>query len=102
MVNTINKLLNSEKLEVATGVFRAFAHPLRLKILKFINDNDKTNVQRIYSSLRLEQSITSQHLRVLRDAGLVLTIRSGKFIFYSLNHDNMDTISDAVQTFLGS
>ncbi len=102
MVNAINKLVNNEKLETVTVILRAIAHPLRLKILIFINDNGKTNVQRIYSSLHIEQSITSQHLRVLRDAGLVLTIRSGKFIFYSLNHESIGTITDAVQTYFGA
>jgi len=72
--------INNEKLQISSEVLRAVAHPLRLKILEFIDQNDMINVNKIYNSLNLEQSITSQHLRILRLAGLVTTERDGKFI----------------------
>ena len=40
----------------------------------------------IYVKLRLEQSVASQHLAILRKAGVVQTERDGKFIFYSLGY----------------
>jgi len=101
MPNSVKKLLSGNNVDVASSVLRAFAHPLRLKILSFINENDRINVNRIYSKLNLEQSITSQHLRILRDAGLVLSIRDGKFILYSLNYGKIEAIADALQGFMG-
>ncbi|MEM6697105.1 MAG: metalloregulator ArsR/SmtB family transcription factor, partial [Bacteroidota bacterium] len=63
--------INQEKLTESSEILRALAHPLRMKILEFIDQNDEINVNKIYNTLRLEQSITSQHLRILRLAGLV-------------------------------
>ena len=77
----------------ASAIARALAHPLRMKILKFIDKNKVINVNKIYNTLKLEQSITSQHLKILRDAGLVNTERDGKFIFYSIRYD---ALSNAV------
>lgn len=92
--------INKEKLETSSEVLRALAHPLRMKILKFIDQNDKINVNKIYNTLNLEQSITSQHLRILRLAGLVITHRDGKFIYYSLDYDKIKQSVAAINRFL--
>ena len=49
--------------------------------------------------MRLEQSITSQHLRILRNADLVNTRREGKFIYYSLNYDKIDQVNNCIIDF---
>ena len=72
--------INNERLQVSSDVLRALAHPLRMKILEFIDKNKTINVNKIYNTLKLEQSITSQHLKILRASGLVHTHREGKFI----------------------
>lgn len=87
-------------LRMAAGILRALAHPLRMKILEFIDQNDKINVNKIYNSLGLEQSITSQHLRILRNAELVKPQRDGKFIFYSINYPRMTDSVAAINKFL--
>lgn len=74
------------RLQQAAFMLRAIAHPLRLKIIGYIDKNKEINVNKIYSSLNIEQSITSQHLKVLRQSGYVTTTRKGKFIYYSLNY----------------
>lgn len=80
-------VINNEKLRESSELMRALAHPLRIKILEFIDQNGSVNVNKIYNTLKLEQSITSQHLRILRAVGLVQTEREGKYIHYSLNYD---------------
>ena len=85
--------INNEKLQVSSEVLRAIAHPLRMQILEFIDQNDQINVNKIYNTLNLEQSITSQHLRILRLAGLVETHRDGKFIYYSVNYDKIGQLA---------
>lgn len=92
--------LNHEKLEVSSSLLRALAHPLRLQILEFIDKNDAINVNKIYSSLKLEQSITSQHLRVLRMADLVKTERDGKYIHYRIDYEKLDQTMRAIRAFL--
>jgi DNA-binding transcriptional ArsR family regulator len=77
------------QLKKAALVFRAINHKLRQQILKFINQNGKITVTQIYVKLRLEQSVASQHLAILRKAGFVVTERDGKFIYYSVDHNRL-------------
>ena len=93
-------ILDQEKLLISSEILRALAHPLRLKILEFIDNNDSINVNKIYNTLKLEQSITSQHLRILRINGLVITKRDGKYIHYSVNYDGIKNAVDSVNNFL--
>lgn len=74
------------RLKKAAMVLRAMNHKLRQQILKLIDDHKKITVTEIYVKLRLEQSVASQHLAILRRAGIVNTTRDGKFIFYTVNH----------------
>ena len=92
--------INPEKLEAASELLRALAHPLRLQIVEFIDQNDAINVNKIYNTLKLEQSITSQHLRVLRTTDLVSTEREGKFIHYRGDYDKIDQTVKAIRNFL--
>lgn len=91
--------LNTEKIERAAELLKAVAHPLRLKIIKMINDKKEVNVNVIYNTLRIEQSITSQHLKVLRGVDVVKTRRDGKKIFYSLNYDRLDAMNRGIDLF---
>lgn len=93
-------IINSEKLQLSSEILRALAHPLRMKILEFIDQNDTINVNKIYNTLKLEQSITSQHLKILRLAGLVTTNREGKFIHYSIDYDKLNLAVEAINGFL--
>jgi len=89
-----------DRLHTSSEVLRAVAHPLRMKILEFIDRNEEINVNKIYNTLGLEQSITSQHLRILRQADLVSTEREGKYIHYSINYDKLNNAVDSIQHFL--
>ena len=100
MNDNAKKLVGNKNLEDVSSLLRAVAHPLRIKIIGFIDANKKINVNKIYKSLRLEQSITSQHLRILRDDALVLTHREGKYIFYTVNYRRLGEIEKAVGKFL--
>ena len=91
--------INVEKLHESSEILRALAHPLRMQILDFIDKNDKINVNKIYNTLKLEQSITSQHLRILRLAGIVKTNREGKFIHYSIDYSKVANAVKAIDSF---
>ena len=51
------------------------------------------DVTELYVKLRLEQSVASQHLAILRKAGIVFTLRDGKFIYYSINYSGVKEIN---------
>lgn len=80
------------QLKKAALVLRAVNHKLRQQILKLVHQNGRMTVTEIYVKLRLEQSVASQHLAILRKAGFVNTLRDGKFIFYSVNNKRLDEV----------
>ncbi len=92
-------IINNEKLQESAEILRALAHPLRMRILEFIDRNKTINVNKIYNTLDLEQSITSQHLRILRLAGIVDTTREGKFIHYNINYSKLVNVLKALNAF---
>lgn len=90
-------LLNVKK---ASLVLRAINHKLRQQILKLIDEQNKITVTEIYVKLRLEQSVASQHLAILRKAGFVKTDRDGKYIYYSVNTQRIEEVNQFVASLL--
>lgn len=84
-------------LKKAAGVLRAVNHKLRQSMIKLLEENGKMTVTEIYVKLRLEQSVASQHLAILRNAAVVKTERDGKFIYYSLNENRISELADLVE-----
>ena len=92
MENFSSLNVDLHNLKKAAMVLRAINHKLRQQILKLIDENGKMTVTEIYVKLRLEQSVASQHLAILRRAGIVKTRPDGKFIYYSINPSRIDEI----------
>ena len=88
-------------LKKAAMVLRAINHKLRQQILKLIDESGRMTVTEIYVKLRLEQSVASQHLAILRKAGFVKTERDGKFIYYSVNTDRLEELNKFVKELVG-
>jgi DNA-binding transcriptional ArsR family regulator len=90
-------LLNTKK---AALILRAVNHKLRQQMLKLIDEQGKMTVTEIYLKLRLEQSVASQHLAILRKAAIVKTVRNGKFIHYSINSNRLEELNEFVNNLL--
>jgi DNA-binding transcriptional ArsR family regulator len=90
-------LLNTKK---AAIILRAVNHKLRQQMLKLIDEHGKMTVTELYLKLRLEQSVASQHLAILRKAAFVKTTRDGKFIYYSINAERVEEINEFVKNLL--
>ncbi len=88
--------LDYAELRKAVLVLRAINHDLRQQIVDLLSSNERMAVTDIYVQLRLEQSVTSQHLAILRRAGIVVTEREGKYIYYSLNKERLEQINQLV------
>lgn len=92
--------IDALQLKKAALIFRAINHKLRQQIVRFIHQHGKITVTQIYVKLRLEQSVASQHLAILRKAGFVNTERDGKFIYYSVNYNRLNEIHKVAQELL--
>ncbi len=86
-------------IEDSSEILRAIAHPLRVSILNFIETNQPIKVFAIHSELKLDQSLASQHLKILREAKLVITERKGKNIYYTIDHPRMNHIIKQILIF---
>lgn len=89
--------LDYAELRKAVLVLRAVNHKLRQRMIDLLDENERMTVTDIYIKLRLEQSVASQHLAILRKAGVVATERQGKFIFYSIDKERLSQISRLVE-----
>src|SRR5690625_5099399 len=73
--------------------FEALADPTRRAILRFLADRDATPAGRIAEEFDLiSRAAVSNHLRVLRGAGLVVEQRRGQFREYSLGPNRADDV----------
>lgn len=92
-VNTEDVKIDLVTLKKSVLVLRAINHNLRQQIIKLLDQEKKMTVTEIYMKLRLEQSVASQHLALLRRAGIVTTEREGKFIYYIIDKSRLAEIA---------
>ena|SRR5690242_11469517 len=82
----------------ANDVFRAVADPTRRELLDRLRDGDLA-VTTLAESFEMSLPAVSQHLKVLREAGLVEEHRDGRFRVYRLNPDPLREVADWVDHF---
>jgi len=90
-------LINLKK---AAIILRAINHKLRQQMLRLLDEHKRLTVTELYIHLRLEQSVASQHLAILRRAGFVKTERDGKFIYYMVNTARMLEVNTFISELL--
>ena len=76
---------------------KALGNPARLEILELLAQSERT-VESLTKELGLSTANTSQHLQVLRGAGLVDSRRAGLFIHYRLADDSIVPLNTAIRT----
>ena len=70
-----------EDIDRASRSIKAMSHPLRLKILCTLGDNE-VSVQDIVDQVGTSQSNISQHLAILRDKGILTSRKDANRVFY--------------------
>ncbi len=85
-----------KKIERAAFIIRAVQNADRQRILRHILTNNESVVSQLCSKLKVEQSIMSQHLAILRTANLVSTRREGKYIYYTVSAKNWNKVIELV------
>jgi ArsR family transcriptional regulator len=77
------RLNGEDEIERASRSLRAMSHPLRLKILCTLCDNERS-VQDIVDQVGTSQSNISQHLAILRDKDIIASRKDANRVFYRL------------------
>lgn len=80
----INRQLPPDVMARAARGLAYVAHPLRLRILEWLDVNGMSSVSTISRGVGADQTIVSQSLRKMRETGLVRTHRRGIFIYYEI------------------
>ncbi|MEP2026166.1 MAG: metalloregulator ArsR/SmtB family transcription factor [Reichenbachiella sp.] len=95
---TINRL--DEKLSEATKVFNLSGNAARLKILFLLYKEDEMCPCDLSDVLDMSVGGVSQHLRKLKDGGLVQDKKVGQTIFYSIKSENLLIIKPVLESLL--
>jgi len=72
---------DDEDIERASRSLKAMSHPLRLKILCTLGD-EEVSVQEIVEHVGTSQSNISQHLAILRDKGILISRKDANRVYY--------------------
>ena len=78
-------------------VFQALSDETRLLILEQLKDGEQC-VCDLTEAFKTGQSRLSFHLRVLKEAGLVLDRPEGRWVYYSLNQDAIEELQEVVKS----
>lgn len=75
------------------SVFRALADPTRRRVLDLLRDGVRS-VTQLQAEFQISQPALSRHLKVLREAGLVVFRPIGRLNVYQLNAEPMGAVND--------
>jgi DNA-binding transcriptional ArsR family regulator len=95
--DTVVGVSQTESYARAGELLRALAAPVRIAIVTELAANGQRHVHELVERLQVTQPLVSQHLRVLRSAGVVRAERHGREIAYSLVDEHVaHIVADAV------
>jgi DNA-binding transcriptional ArsR family regulator len=102
-----------DEIEELAEIFKTLSDPTRLRLVRLLSDQSETMCQgscdgqkflcvnALAHKLGVTQSAVSQHLRILRQAGLVSGDRRGSFMHYSIDKDGLSKYKAALRQALG-
>ena len=96
----IEEVTSPHPVSIARGaeLLKTLGSPVRLRVILQLQAHGEQCVHELVASLEVSQPLVSQHLRVLRDARLIVGRRDGKEIRYSIADDHVSHIvHDAIR-----
>lgn len=85
--------------EIKAELFKALGHPARIRILELLSEGEAP-VRDLLADTGMEPSHMSQHLAVLRRAGVVASRREGNAVYYRTAHESVNVLLTAAREFL--
>ena len=95
----VSPTLQQEITQLEANFCAALSDPSRLLILYALNEGPR-NVTELANELGLNQPTTSRHLKILRERGLVTTVRTGTVITYHLSDARLIQALDIMRSIM--
>lgn len=92
--------LFTTEFQKCSELFKALAHPARLAILKYLADTKTCITGDIADELPLSRTTVNQHLKELKDAGLITGTTEGVKTCYCLNLEKIKELKEMSETFI--
>jgi ArsR family transcriptional regulator, arsenate/arsenite/antimonite-responsive transcriptional repressor len=94
----IDSAMTTDEAEETAALLRVVADPARLRILSILGrtENREICVCDLTEPLGLSQPTVSHHMKVLREAGLTVAERRGKWVYHRLVSERLEQISGAL------
>lgn len=96
----LHDLIDLETLERVAPIIRNVAHPLRLRILDFLNQSSEARTVTDITAAAGDtgQALVSQQLRILKDQGVLTARREGNYIYYDIADRSVLLLLDCIRT----
>jgi DNA-binding transcriptional ArsR family regulator len=90
-------LMSETKIEFATTMFKLLGHPLRLRIVEWLDVEGEKTVNEIAEAMDQPQSTVSLYLNKLKGCGLLRSRRDGIQSYYSTDEPKLRTLLDCLR-----
>jgi len=93
-------LIDMETLERVAPIIRNVAHPLRLRILDFLDHSGEARTVTDITAATGDagQALVSQQLRILKDQGVLTARREGNYVYYAIADRSVLLLLDCIRT----
>lgn len=91
-----SRLPDAAQLERAAAMLKSIAHPMRVALLHLLEGGKRMTVTEIHQQLGIEQAAASHHLGILKNRGVVCSVREGKNSLYFLKNELINQVVECV------
>lgn len=91
--------LHSEQVNRLADLAKILSHPARISILNYIGDCDGCLCKDISETIQLAQPTTSQHLQVIKKAGLLKSRFEGNAQYYTIDKEKLTDLKELFTDF---
>jgi ArsR family transcriptional regulator len=98
MQKSRSSLLEWEKIQKAADILKIVAHPLRLRIIEFLQ-NEELSVGEIQDLLGVSQSLTSQQLSLMKARGILKSRKNGNMVYYGIERPEVVQVINCLKKF---
>lgn len=94
----MTKSIECNNVDTLYDIFSALSSKTRFSIVVKLLNSEECNVNKIVEELKVPQSTISQHLNVLKNAGIIAGFRNGTRIYYKVVSKQAINIINAIET----